>query len=832
MTTALGIILDVGFHMTPIIDEAVKCVRLLLEKKFFAESKDQVAFILCGSDATDNALADDEGNFQNISVIFSLNPISWSLLELLTPNLLSSSTADVVDAIMVAADHLHNHCKNKKGLKEKHILLVSNLCGPVDECDISKLTETLQPTGIKFSLIGCDLKNANNITPHDTLNEPGPSHRPSHQIDHPRKSIPCLPFFSDLWCRLDGDSYELIDAVSALGIFETRSVCQRGWKVEFQISDSVVIPVVGYTQIKEAHPPTMKILYAPDPSIPLHTATKYYKQNESSSEVDSSMVTRGYRYGGTLVPFGEEDMAALKPPSEKNLSVIGFTDAKNVPHYLYTGESVMVFVAEAVQQVEDSEVSPPSSSTALAALAQALYEVGGVALIRRVYSRTSAPRLGVLTPVVQDNRVSLVYTDLAFNEDIRNLELPSLPVSCESSSSTSKDFTKSQESRKSQRDCPSEEQLSAMDSFINSMMLNYADDSEDDETDDKEKEDFNNSSSNISFAPQRIPNPWIQRFFTCLRQRGLNPTMPLPTSTNHSQHWLSPEMFPGLEEIITRISSDSGDPFVSESRSMLLTSFPSLRSASESVDLTEEYLAKRRRLMEEELYGTSPSTKDADNEQPSPNSELTNGTSQNTTTSSSIQINSVQDFEVLLSKGQTELACRLMEEHIIQLVTDPFTANMLRPKAIACLYAYRKHAQRNKKIISNNNEKDNSVDIISSETDDNCTNHLEIARAYNNFIREWRQDLINRNLLGSDLSSSSAPVDNKLSFWLETITQGFGLLCEEEVPGIDVSQSENMAFLNLDDVVSYPQAAEIKSAASLSPNHVLRVDHLLNDDFE
>ncbi|VDQ01470.1 unnamed protein product [Trichobilharzia regenti] len=589
----MGLILDVGFHMTPLIDEAVKCVRLLLEKK-----------------------------------------VSYCYIRREISNLLS-----FLQSLKI---------RNKKGLKEKHILLVSNLCGPVDECDISKLTETLQPTGIKFSLIGCDLTNTNNIARHDTLNEPGPSHRPSRQIDHSRKSIPCLPFFSELWSRLDGESYELIDAVSALGIFETRSVCQRGWKVGFQISDSIVIPVVGYTQIKEAHPPTMKILYAPDPSIPLHTATKYYKQNESSSEVDSSMVTRGYRYGGTLVPFGEEDMAALKPPSEKNLSVIGFTDAKNVSLL------VMVFVAETVQQVEDSEVSPPSSSTALAALAQALYEVGGVALIRRVYSRTSAPRLGVLTPVVQDNRVSLVYTDLAFNEDIRNLELPSLPVSCESSSSTSKDFTKSKESRKSQRDCPSEEQLSAMDSFINSMMLNYSDDSEDDETDDKEKEDINHSSSNISFTPQRVPNPWIQRFFTCLRQRGLDPTMPLPNSTNYSNQWLSPEIFPGLEEIITRISSDSGDPSVSESRSMLLTSFPSLRSASESVDLTEEYLAKRRRLMEEELYGTS-STKDADNEQPSPNPELTNGTSQNTTTSSSIQINSVQDFEVLLSTRQTEL---------------------------------------------------------------------------------------------------------------------------------------------------------------------------------
>ncbi|VDQ08606.1 unnamed protein product [Trichobilharzia regenti] len=176
-----------------------------------------------------------------------------------------------------------------------------------------------------------------------------------------------------------------------------------------------------------------------------------------------------------------------------------------------------------------------------------------------------------------------------------------------------------------------------------------------------------------------------------------------------------------------------------------------------------------------------------------------------------------------------------MEAHIIQLVTDPFTANILRPKAIACLYAYRKHAQQNKKMISNNNEKNNPSDIIPSETDDDnsCTNHLEIARAYNNFIREWRQDLIDRNLLGGDLSSPSVPVDNKLSFWLETITQGFGLLCEEEVPGINVSQSENMAFLNLNDVVSsYPQATEVTSAAYLSPNHVLRVDHLLNDDLE
>ncbi len=40
----------------------------------------------------------------------------------------------------------------------------------------------------------------------------------------------------------------------------------------------------------------------------------------------------GFRYGATLVPFSEEDMAKVKEPTEKCLSVIGFTQAENVSH--------------------------------------------------------------------------------------------------------------------------------------------------------------------------------------------------------------------------------------------------------------------------------------------------------------------------------------------------------------------------------------------------------------------------------------------------------------------------------------------------------------------
>jgi len=46
----------------------------------FAESKDEVALILFGTDDTANELAAD-GNYQNITVARTLGPVDWDLLQ-------------------------------------------------------------------------------------------------------------------------------------------------------------------------------------------------------------------------------------------------------------------------------------------------------------------------------------------------------------------------------------------------------------------------------------------------------------------------------------------------------------------------------------------------------------------------------------------------------------------------------------------------------------------------------------------------------------------------------------------------------------------------------
>uniref|UniRef100_A0A183A2W5 Ku domain-containing protein n=1 Tax=Echinostoma caproni TaxID=27848 RepID=A0A183A2W5_9TREM len=63
---------------------------------------------------------------------------------------------------------------------------------------------------------------------------------------------------------------------------------------------------------------------------------------------------------------------------------------------LYVGHSVLVFVGSTTSGA--SSESPGPAAIGLTALAQALFELDGVALVRRVYNRVSAPRLGVLTP--------------------------------------------------------------------------------------------------------------------------------------------------------------------------------------------------------------------------------------------------------------------------------------------------------------------------------------------------------------------------------------------------------------------------------------------------
>ena len=97
----MAILLDIGPHMwipptanhEKPIESATRCLKSLLLRNLFSQSKDEVALLLCGTEATDNHLADDDGNFEHISLIRELGRLDWDLVEQASSDFSQSNTA-------------------------------------------------------------------------------------------------------------------------------------------------------------------------------------------------------------------------------------------------------------------------------------------------------------------------------------------------------------------------------------------------------------------------------------------------------------------------------------------------------------------------------------------------------------------------------------------------------------------------------------------------------------------------------------------------------------------------------------------------------------------
>ncbi|KAF5396805.1 hypothetical protein PHET_10436 [Paragonimus heterotremus] len=307
---AVCLVLDVGIHMSACINEAVECLKLLLQRKFFAEKREEVALILCGTSATANDLADAGGNFSHISMVRELSPLDWDILEFLNNHsFLTTDEADVIDALLVAMSHLVSKCeyaplftcspdcflgcRNRRGIQEKRVLLISNLEGPASNAHIAKISDDLRMVDIQLSLIGCDVhtKPIEEVPSSGDVCAPGTSARTLGM--NSAKLTPACKAVTDLWCQFNGESYTFDEAIPALAFFETRDVIQRGWPVNLDIGDSLRLPVVGYTQVKEAHPPSLKLLYAANPATPVRLMTSYHAQDAAATELKPTEVVRG-----------------------------------------------------------------------------------------------------------------------------------------------------------------------------------------------------------------------------------------------------------------------------------------------------------------------------------------------------------------------------------------------------------------------------------------------------------------------------------------------------------------------------------------------------------
>ncbi|CAF2833569.1 unnamed protein product [Rotaria sp. Silwood2] len=511
---ALALVIDIGIGMSqapPGFDSPLQItsdiLQMIVQRKMFQESKDELALILYGSDETNNELA-DENSYQNVNVTFSLSPANWHLFEEIQKIKPGNGPADLVDAIVVAADHLRRETDGKHGFVAKRILLFTNAATPFNDHSLQIILESLRCQDIIVDAIGPtwgqqdeeDENEENNrshsptdTNEHDDNNENSASNRPTtngHHHKSPKKPLTQqqqtgVRIINQIVNTTEGTLFTFREALTILSVHQSKNVKPTATKYIMQLAD-LKLHICTYIQVKDNKPGIFRLkkVYARDPTSEIKIDRGRYTKDEQDQEIEKEELTDGFRYGTTFVPINKETLDDMKYQSEKCFSIIGFSDANMMRRSLYLGDTVYEVIAEPGYEEEGQ---------AFAGLVQAMYDTNAVAIVRKCFSERSSPELGFLRPHIAHDHICMYYVKLPFGEDVREFNFDNLDAI--------------------KRNQPSDEQLKTIDNLITTMDLTHAD-----------------RGGEEAFRPDLVFNPYIQRMFQSIARRAVTPEEPLSLS--------------------------------------------------------------------------------------------------------------------------------------------------------------------------------------------------------------------------------------------------------------------------------------------------------------
>ena len=157
------LLLDVGISMSTrkenstYLQSCVDIIQMIIQRKMFQSSKDEIGLVLYGTRGTANRLWDGSSDhYTHVTVARPLSIVDWQLLEFVQNEIsVSNLEGDVLDGLVVASDHFHEDVNKKKSYKEKRIILLTDFSCQTEEDD--KLDVIIK--GLRKSQIRVDLIN-------------------------------------------------------------------------------------------------------------------------------------------------------------------------------------------------------------------------------------------------------------------------------------------------------------------------------------------------------------------------------------------------------------------------------------------------------------------------------------------------------------------------------------------------------------------------------------------------------------------------------------------------------------------------------------------------
>lgn len=638
---AIVIVLDVGPSMNQSppgqctsLETACDVITMILQRKVFAESKDEIALLLFGTPGTANRLSDS--GYDNITEERPFKSADLDLIRHIRNNIQPSTVSgDCIDAMVVAMDMLHE-ATSDKGSKftSNRIILFSDLGGEFADDKLEQVIGGLKSMKTEVNMIGLQFDDADDDGDGEDHDKPSTSRGRGPRKEKTPQQVAGERLMKHILEQVEGANYSFQEVIPAVTMFEKRAVRPTPWKVALEIGTELKIPVSGYLKVKETAQKSWKTTYQKGPNKKYTTKTvrSQHLNDDEETEVEREDIVEGHRYGNDIIPISEEDKKNMdyKKPG-KVMQVLGFTKDTKIKRHQQVGNSVYVFVPQPDDQ---------AAAVSFSALVNALYETNSVAIVRRAYSASSSPRIGFLIPHIKAQYEGLFYIELPFAEDLRMYTFASLD-----------------NNKKCQ---PSEEQLSAIDGLIDNMDLMTAEEDED--------------GPSEALNPKDTLNPYTQRLCQCLMNKALNPDDPLPDVQEAIASYLQPARAVAVQ-CEANVETIKGLFKLEKTKAKEAVTGDSMWKVSDNGD--GEPATKKAR-MDDDMNGGDLSM-----------AGMARGTVTEVGT-----VDPVGDFKTIISQKDEDRfkeAAGQMGRRILQLVTESF-GSQLYTKAMECLRVYREQA--------------------------------------------------------------------------------------------------------------------------------------------
>jgi ATP-dependent DNA helicase 2 subunit 2 len=319
----LVIVLDVGSSMSTKQD-STSCsylqtssdiVQMIIQRKMFQASKDEIGLVLCGTRETDNILYDnDSDQYSHISLVRPLDVVDWKLIEFIQNEISATNLqADIIDGLLVATNHFRESSNKFKLFEKKRVLILTDFSSASNFYENSDLISIRQ--GLEKSKIIVDI-----ITPFDDKDEDdgGKNNDANDSANNRPQNNSKKPMTAqqrsnrETLCKIlntEGEDslnsiYSFEEALSCVSMYQAKATRSTGTKFQLSIGENFRLPVVSMIKCTENKPILFKFkkVYAKDETVELKLdRARFTKDDEQRDLDDKTDCVDAYKYGSTFM---------------------------------------------------------------------------------------------------------------------------------------------------------------------------------------------------------------------------------------------------------------------------------------------------------------------------------------------------------------------------------------------------------------------------------------------------------------------------------------------------------------------------------------------------